>query len=134
MNKIFIKINNFFPDQFWAVVTLTMIGKLTVTASYAVVYIFSTEQFPTVIRSAALGLGSMSARIGSISAPHINLTGNIWKPLPLIIFGTLSFVGGCASLTLPETSNQTLPAWMTDVDKMGSVVVEEEQQKLENIC
>lgn len=53
-------------------VTLAMLGKLAITASYGAVYIFSTEQFPTVIRNAGLGAGSTSARIGSIVAPFVN--------------------------------------------------------------
>lgn len=51
-----------------------MLGKLAITSSYGTVYIFSTEQFPTVIRNAGLGAGSTSARMGSILAPIINIT------------------------------------------------------------
>lgn len=58
----------------WLIVTLAMIGKLAITASYGTIYIFSTEQFPTVIRNAGLGAGSMSARLGSVFAPLINET------------------------------------------------------------
>lgn len=60
-------------------VTLAMIGKLAITASYGTVYIFSTEQFPTVIRNAGLGAGSTSARIGSVFAPMINITVNFYN-------------------------------------------------------
>lgn len=62
-----------FLDQQWLIVTLAMIGKLSITASYAAVYIFSSEQFPTVIRNAGLGAGSTCARVGSIIAPYINI-------------------------------------------------------------
>ncbi|KAK4872796.1 hypothetical protein RN001_014825 [Aquatica leii] len=119
-------------DHYWAIVTLAMIGKLSITASYGTVYIFSTEQFPTVIRNAALGVGSMCARIGSISAPLINLTSEAWKPFPLIIFGILALVGGTASLVLPETLNQTLPATMADIEAFGTPLknVVEDEQKL----
>ena len=60
-------------DQQWLIVTLAMIGKLAITASYGAVYIFSTEQFPTAIRNAGLGAGSTCARMGSITSPYINL-------------------------------------------------------------
>lgn len=63
----------FFLDQQWMIITLAMIGKLAITASYVSVYIFSSEQFPTVIRNAGLGAGSTCARIGSIMAPYINI-------------------------------------------------------------
>ncbi|KAF5279391.1 hypothetical protein FQA39_LY05501 [Lamprigera yunnana] len=106
-------------EHYWVTVTLAMMGKLAITASYGVVYIFSTEQFPTVIRNGGLGVGSMCARVGAITAPLINLTNEIWKPFPLIIFGSLALIGGCASLVLPETLNQKLPATMADGEAFG---------------
>lgn len=57
----------------WLTVTLAMVGKLAITASYGAVYIFSTEQFPTVVRNAGLGAGSTCARVGSITAPYVNI-------------------------------------------------------------
>lgn len=63
-----------FAAQNWLIVALAMIGKLAITASYGVIYLFSTEQFPTVIRNAGLGAGSTSARLGSVLAPIINET------------------------------------------------------------
>ncbi len=35
----------------WLVIALSMIGKLAITSSYGVIYIFSTEQFPTQVLS-----------------------------------------------------------------------------------
>lgn len=54
-----------------------MIGKMAVTASYGTIYIFTAEQFPTVIRNVALGISSMCARTGGITAPFFNLLVNI---------------------------------------------------------
>lgn len=106
-------------SQQWLVITLAMLGKLAITSSYGTVYIFSTEQFPTVIRNAGLGAGSTSARIGSIFAPLINWTSEVWKPLPLMIFGILSLIGGCLSLVLPETLNKQLPETIADGERFG---------------
>ncbi|XP_022916168.2 organic cation transporter protein-like [Onthophagus taurus] len=103
----------------WGVVALAMIGKLAITASYGAIYIFSVEQFPTVIRNAGLGAGSTSARVGSVLAPVINIMSEYWQPLPLIIFGALAFIGGCLSLLLPETLNKQLPETIEDGEKFG---------------
>ena len=43
-------------------ITLSMLGKLAITSSYGVVYIFSAELYPTVVRNVGLGVSSMSAR------------------------------------------------------------------------
>uniref|UniRef100_A0A182N5I8 Major facilitator superfamily (MFS) profile domain-containing protein n=1 Tax=Anopheles dirus TaxID=7168 RepID=A0A182N5I8_9DIPT len=108
------------PDsQQWLIVVLAMLGKMAITSSYGTVYVFSAEQFPTVIRNVALGASSTSARVGGILAPYFNLLGDYWQPLPLLIFGALAFVGGVLSLLLPETHNQKLPETIADGENFG---------------
>jgi len=51
-----------------------MMAKLAITASYGAVYVYTAEQFPTVVRNMGLGVGSFFARIGGIVAPYINNT------------------------------------------------------------
>ena len=55
----------------WLVVTLSMIGKLSSSAAYGTIYLFSTELHPTVVRSAALALSALSASLGAMIAPYI---------------------------------------------------------------
>ncbi|KAK6633937.1 hypothetical protein RUM44_004544 [Polyplax serrata] len=101
-------------DMNWLTIVLAMIGKLAITSSYGTVYVFSTEQFPTVIRNAGLGACSMSARVGGIMAPYINLLADYWSPLPLLIFGGLALLAGGLALLLPETLNRKLPETIAD--------------------
>ncbi|XP_005187237.2 organic cation transporter-like protein [Musca domestica] len=103
----------------WMLITCAMIGKLAITASYGTIYIFSAEQFPTVVRNVGLGAASMVARIGGILAPFFNMLGEIWKPLPLIIFGAMAFVGGLLSLLLPETHNKPTLETIADGEEFG---------------
>ncbi|XP_058118107.1 organic cation transporter protein-like [Anopheles ziemanni] len=103
----------------WLIVVLAMLGKMAITSSYGTVYVFSAEQFPTVIRNVALGAASTSARVGGILAPYFNLLGDYWQPLPLLIFGALAFIGGVLSLLLPETHNQKLPETIADGENFG---------------
>jgi len=51
-----------------------MMAKMSITASYGAVYVYTAEQFPTVVRNMGLGVGSFFARIGGIVAPYINNT------------------------------------------------------------
>lgn len=56
----------------WLIVCLAMIGKLAITSSYGAIYVFTAEQFPTVIRNVGLGASSTFARIGGVIAPYVN--------------------------------------------------------------
>lgn len=106
----------------WLIVLCAMCGKLAITASYGTIYIFSAEQFPTVIRNVGMGTASMFARVGGILAPYINLLSEVWKPFPLIIFGACAFAGGLLSLFLPETLNKTLPETIEDGENFGKKI------------
>lgn len=51
-------------------ITLEMTGKFAVTTAFAIVYAYTAELYPTVLRNTALGACSMASRIGSITAPY----------------------------------------------------------------
>nr|AFY98627.1 organic cation transporter [Drosophila melanogaster] len=106
-------------DMNWLIVACAMIGKLAITSSYGTIYIFSAEQFPTVVRNVGLGASSMVARVGGILAPYLKLLGEIWRPLPLIICGALSLTAGLLSLLLPETLNKPMPETIEDGENFG---------------
>ncbi|KAL1517617.1 hypothetical protein ABEB36_001356 [Hypothenemus hampei] len=106
-------------DIIWLTILLAMIGKISITVSYCTVYIFSAEQFPTVVRNAGLGASSTFARVGSIVAPYINVMARIWQPFPLLIFGVLAFTGGILSMLLPETLNKKLPETLEEGEAFG---------------
>ena len=52
---------------------VVMFGKFCISGSFAVIYIYSAELFPTVVRNTALGLGSMCARLAAAMTPLISL-------------------------------------------------------------
>ena len=52
---------------------VTMIGKMGAAAGFGMVFQYSAEAFPTVLRNTSVGSGSVFARVGSISAPFIYL-------------------------------------------------------------
>ncbi|XP_039494111.1 organic cation transporter protein [Drosophila santomea] len=106
-------------DMNWLIIACAMIGKLAITSSYGTIYIFSAEQFPTVVRNVGLGASSMVARVGGILAPYLKLLGEIWRPLPLIICGALSLTAGLLSLLLPETLNKPMPETIEDGENFG---------------
>lgn len=45
-----------------------LVSKFSITATYASIYTFTPELFPTVIRNTAMGFCSMIARFGGMAA------------------------------------------------------------------
>jgi len=67
-----------------------------------------------------MGTASLSARIGGILCPYINMLSDSWTPLPLIIYGVLAFTAGLLALLLPETLGRELPETIQDGADIGS--------------
>lgn len=63
---------SFVLDMDWLTITFVMIAKFAITSSYGAIYVFTAEQFPTVVRNVGLGASSTFARIGGVIAPYIN--------------------------------------------------------------
>ncbi|XP_064652369.1 organic cation transporter protein-like [Lineus longissimus] len=92
-----------------ALVTMAILGKFGIASSFAIIFLYSSELFPTVVRNVGVGTGSMHARIGGLVAPQVALLSKYWVPLPTVIFGTFAVAGGLLALYLPETWNKDLP-------------------------
>lgn len=93
----------------YAQLMVAMVGKFAISASFALIYIYSAEIFPTPLRSAGVGFGSAAARAAAVVCPLILLLGEHWEELPLIIFSSSAIIAGLLILLLPETQNTTLP-------------------------
>jgi len=99
----------------WLPTVLSIIGKFGATCSFTIIFIYTSEMYPTEIRSTAVGSSSTCARIGGILAPQVANLNTVWVPLPLLIMGGSSLIGGLvALLNLPETLGKKLPENMED--------------------
>ncbi|XP_048240204.1 organic cation transporter protein-like [Haliotis rufescens] len=107
----------------WVTVLLAMVGKLGSTGGFLIIYIFSSELFPTVIRQSATGASSSCARAGAMVAPYIVdmvwICGDLGRALSLLVFGSLAILAGLLALFLPETLNRDLPETIEDGIKFG---------------
>lgn len=54
------------------VLTVSLCGKIVVTAVYQLTWIYTTELFPTQYRNLTLGLGQSVAYVSIIITPYIN--------------------------------------------------------------
>ena len=101
-----------------ATVILGVLGKGCITASFALVYFYTAEVYPTNMRSVGLGTSSTFARVGAIIAPFVAEFKGLGESGPLIICGTVSLIAGIFALDLPETHKKDLPETIDDVYKL----------------
>ncbi|XP_008330420.1 solute carrier family 22 member 4 isoform X2 [Cynoglossus semilaevis] len=100
----------FIPETFHQVaVALEMTGKFGFTMAFSMVYIYTAELYPTVLRNVGMGMCSSAARIGSITAPYVIYLGTYNKALPYILMGSLTIASSIVNWFLPETLNKDLP-------------------------
>ncbi|KAL0276359.1 UNVERIFIED_CONTAM: hypothetical protein PYX00_003949 [Menopon gallinae] len=101
-----------------AVIALFLLGKLGITASFGIAYVYTAEVYPTIMRSIGVGASSTTARLGALVAPFAPLLGTYSKPLPLILFSGVSLAAGVFTLFLPETLGTKLPDTVEEAEKL----------------
>lgn len=111
-------------DYVWSIVILTNIGKFCIAGTWAIVYVYGCELFPTVLRNSALSASSLIANFASIASPYLLLLKNVSQMLPVIIIGLICLLSAIITLWLPETKNKHLP----------QTIEESEMLKAERCC
>nr|XP_032825749.1 organic cation transporter protein-like isoform X1 [Petromyzon marinus] len=110
---------------------LAMLGKFGVTASFVVIFIYTAEIYPTVIRQMGVGMSSMFARFGGVLAPLVSLAFPPGHAGPMAMFGAMSLLAAALTLALPETANRPLPDSIADTERDDGEEEEEEQRQSE---
>ncbi|KAK3886027.1 hypothetical protein Pcinc_009803 [Petrolisthes cinctipes] len=91
------------------VVVLSLAGKVAITAACQLIWAYTSELYPTKVRSLALGEANFLARLGSLCSPYINdLLGEVVVWGPSALFGLVSLVAAALALILPETRHSDL--------------------------
>ncbi|XP_028415937.1 organic cation transporter protein-like [Dendronephthya gigantea] len=97
---------------------LAIIGKVGFAGSFSVLFIYTSELFPTEIRNVGLGACTSWTRFGAVIAPQILLLGEkSRKSVPFIIFGSFGFIASLSSLLLFETLNKELSDTIREEEK-----------------
>ncbi|XP_053953858.1 solute carrier family 22 member 4-like [Anastrepha ludens] len=107
-------------DQYYLQLTLFLVGKLSITAAFQVLYFFTSEIFPTNLRNSLMSFCSMVGRFGAMVAPQTPLLTKYYENAPAILFAFCALLSGCLSLLFPETSNTILPTTLHEAHKIGN--------------
>uniref|UniRef100_A0A1I8HEN3 MFS domain-containing protein n=2 Tax=Macrostomum lignano TaxID=282301 RepID=A0A1I8HEN3_9PLAT len=103
--------------------TLALLGKVGVSASFGIIYLWTAEQVPTSMRQIVLGVAALASRVGSALGPLIvNLSDfvetSLGNALPLVLYGVCSLAAGLAASQMPETAGRTLPETLREGDEL----------------
>nr|XP_015204920.1 PREDICTED: solute carrier family 22 member 5-like isoform X2 [Lepisosteus oculatus] len=98
-------------------VTLEMVGKFGMSIGTALVFAYTGELYPTVLRNTAVGSCTMVSRIGSSIAPYFIHLGTFSKYLPYIILGSLTVLAAVLTFFLPESFGKPLPETIEQMQK-----------------
>lgn len=97
---------------------LVMLGKFGITSAFSMLYVFTAELYPTLVRNMAVGVTSMASRVGSIIAPYFVYLGDYNRILPYILMGSLTVLIGIITLFFPESYGMALPETLEQMQKV----------------
>ena len=55
----------------WLTIVLALLGKLGAAAAFAIIYVYSAELFPTLLRNSLMGVTCLFARLGGMISPYV---------------------------------------------------------------
>nr|XP_061792326.1 solute carrier family 22 member 7-like [Nerophis lumbriciformis] len=115
---LFLFINMFVSKEKWIIRTIFgVLGKAVSEASFTVIFFYTIELYPTVIRQNGVGYTSFVARLAVSISPLIVLLEDMWPLLPSMTYCGMAVVSGLVALLLPETRNTKMPEFIEDIDK-----------------
>nr|AAI66421.1 Slc22a5 protein [Rattus norvegicus] len=96
-------------ELFYLSTALVMVGKFGITSAYSMVYVYTAELYPTVVRNMGVGVSSTASRLGSILSPYFVYLGAYDRFLPYILMGSLTILTAILTLFFPESFGAPLP-------------------------
>ncbi|XP_023554998.1 solute carrier family 22 member 1 [Octodon degus] len=116
-------------DLRWLQILLACGGRLGTTIVLQMICLVNSELYPTFIRSLGVMVCSALCDLGGIFTPFlVYRLMEVWKSLPLILFGVLGLTAGGMTLLLPETKGVALPETIEDAENLRRKVKPKENK------
>eukprot|EP01025_Chloroclados_australasicus_P042615 TRINITY_DN452_c0_g1_i1.p1 TRINITY_DN452_c0_g1~~TRINITY_DN452_c0_g1_i1.p1 ORF type:complete len:561 (-),score=50.14 TRINITY_DN452_c0_g1_i1:981-2615(-) len=97
-------------------IVFALVGKFGASIPFGTAFTYTGELFPTVVRSQAMGMCSLAARVGGVLAPGVLMLGTyLGSATPFIFFGISTLIAAVLSAFLPETFGCPLMETFEDV-------------------
>jgi len=102
------------------VMAIALFGKMCITFSFGVIFLFAAELFPTEIRTSGIGSASFVGRFGGMLAPWVEHFGKSLNlpHLTVTVFGVCAVVAGLLAAWLPETQGRELPYTVEEAEQL----------------
>ena len=111
----------FFKKKFSFLVSVffALVGKLTASSCQLLIVVYTTETYPTALRSTGVGLSACIARLFAMIGPQLSATQySLWFPLPYIVYSLASCLAALAASQLPPIHSPCkLPETVHEVEK-----------------
>jgi len=100
-----------------ASVAVYFAGNGALSLAFAVLYMWTSELYPTTIRARSMSINSVCARFGAICSPFVVDIGRTNPALATVVFAAPCLICGCLDLMLPETNGRKM---LSTIDDVGS--------------
>ncbi|UJR32218.1 hypothetical protein I4U23_019683 [Adineta vaga] len=99
-------------------ISFALLAKLTASSSQLLIVVYTTETYPTALRSTGVGLSACIARLVAMIGPQLSATQySLWFPLPYVVYSIASCLAALAA-SLPHIHSPCkLPETVHEVEK-----------------
>jgi MFS family permease len=123
-NHLYIIKSNIYLNFILVSIILALFGKLTASSCQLLIVVYTTETYPTALRSTGVGLSACIARLVAMIGPQLSATQySLWFPLPYIVYSIASCLAALAASQLPHIHSPCkLPETVHEVEKQHTQV------------